>query len=412
MTNAFKRWFNALSGAPFAVFLILFGCCLNVLTLEVMSRQDPGCGGLITFAQFVFIAAQSSVSQIDFDYKQLYRLFDGSLSIKQIKLSFRKPEIPFKLYVKLTTVFFAASILNNKALDYGISIPVHTVFRSSGLTATLLMGKFVYGIHYTLHQMVACGLVTLGILAVTLADAYKPKLPGCCDDQSTSSINNLINGTDFNQAETTNQSEIDALALMNWTIGISMMFAGLFLLAYLGHKQDQAYKVYGKHTWREGMFYTHLLSLPVFALAWRDMLYHATMLIHGKPAILTFSESWSFSVPLWAMLILNLAFQSVCIRGVYMLTTCTNALTLNLTITFRKLMSLLLSVRYFGNVFTTYHWAASSLVFLGVLVYSLDSKPSAAAKHEESEVLKETTNPADIVSVKSDLRHRKHVAKS
>jgi drug/metabolite transporter (DMT)-like permease len=100
--------------------------------------------------------------------------------------------VPLLLYVRITSIFFLTSLINNAALDYHISIPVHTVFRSSGLTATLLLGRYIYHMKYPTHQVVACVLVSAGILGVTLADVGKPRgatsTPGCCDDTTASPL--------------------------------------------------------------------------------------------------------------------------------------------------------------------------------------------------------------------------------
>ncbi len=46
------------STATQASLSILLGCCLNVLTLEVITRYDKQAGHLITFAQFLYITLQ------------------------------------------------------------------------------------------------------------------------------------------------------------------------------------------------------------------------------------------------------------------------------------------------------------------------------------------------------------------
>lgn len=53
--------------------------------------------------------------------------------------------IPMSTYALMTSLFLSASVLNNLALDYNISIPVHTVFRSSGLAGTLITGYLMFG---------------------------------------------------------------------------------------------------------------------------------------------------------------------------------------------------------------------------------------------------------------------------
>ncbi len=59
-TSAKKTTTNASTAATAtqASLSILLGCCLNVLTLEVITRYDKNAGHLITFAQFLYITLQ------------------------------------------------------------------------------------------------------------------------------------------------------------------------------------------------------------------------------------------------------------------------------------------------------------------------------------------------------------------
>ena len=154
---------------------------------------------------------------------------------------------------------------------------------------------------------------------------------------------------------------------------MSCLVAALFLAAFLGHEQDRIYKQHGKGVWKEVMFYSHLLALPAFAFVAPDVFRHLRLLasLPSADLPLPFLPTLSpLSPPLLLVLLLNLLFQSVCIRGVYLLTTHSNTLTCNLLLTLRKLLSLLLSVTYFGNSFNTWQWCGSVLVFAGVVVYS------------------------------------------
>ena len=161
----------------------------------MLCRRDPGAGNLITFAQFLLILHQKvSLSQLSTSHnKTLTPLPPTSLpSFQHNSLThsaclsicspfshwrwpfgFTPRIVPLSVYAKITAIFFFTSLLNNKALDYSISIPVHTVFRSSGLCATLLLGRFGYHLRYPRHQVLACLLVTVGILAVTVMDGGK-----------------------------------------------------------------------------------------------------------------------------------------------------------------------------------------------------------------------------------------------
>ena len=44
--------------AQLAVLLVLLGCCSNVIFLELLVKQDPGIGNLVTASQFIVIALE------------------------------------------------------------------------------------------------------------------------------------------------------------------------------------------------------------------------------------------------------------------------------------------------------------------------------------------------------------------
>lgn len=60
----------------------------------------------------------------------------------------------------------------------------------------------------------------------------------------------------------------------------------------------------------------------------------------------------------------------MCIRGVFILTTECASLTVTLVVTLRKFLSLIFSILYFQNPFTTWHWVGTAVVFLGTLLYT------------------------------------------
>ena len=61
----------------------------------------------------------------------------------------------------------------------------------------------------------------------------------------------------------------------------------------------------------------------------------------------------------------------VCILGVYQLTGAAGTVTCTLTLTIRKFVSLVISIVYFQNPFTVYHWLGGVMVFLGKKLLSL-----------------------------------------
>lgn len=72
----------------------------------------------------------------------------------------------------------------------------------------------------------------------------------------------------------------------------------------------------------------------------------------------------------WLFMLGNVVTQHLCISSVYILTTECSSLTVTLVVTLRKFVSLLFSIVYFSNPFTTYHWIGTLLVFVGTIVFT------------------------------------------
>nr|XP_036875319.1 UDP-xylose and UDP-N-acetylglucosamine transporter [Manis javanica] len=94
----------------FAVGLVFSGCCSNVIFLELLARKHPGCGNIVTFAQFLFIAVEGFLLETD--------------------LGRKRPAIPIRYYAVMVTMFFTVSVVNNYALNLNIAMPLHMIFRS------------------------------------------------------------------------------------------------------------------------------------------------------------------------------------------------------------------------------------------------------------------------------------------
>ena len=52
----------------------------------------------------------------------------------------RKRKIPLAPYLAQVALFYAISLLNNRAFAYRIPMPVHIIFRSGGLVVSMVMG--------------------------------------------------------------------------------------------------------------------------------------------------------------------------------------------------------------------------------------------------------------------------------
>ncbi len=93
--------------------------------MQVISKFDKGAGHLVTFCQFAFIALVCFVGY----YKCRPWAYDMTVTPSQ--------------YLVLAAMFFLLSVLNNKAIDYHIAMPLHITFRSSTLVTSLLVREHV-----------------------------------------------------------------------------------------------------------------------------------------------------------------------------------------------------------------------------------------------------------------------------
>ncbi|CAN7988374.1 unnamed protein product [Ixodes hexagonus] len=99
-----------------ATLFVFLGCCTNVIFLELLVKEQPGCSNLITFAQFLFISVEGFIFATHFGK--------------------RRPVVPLKHYVMLVVMFFLVNVANNNALSYDISMPLHMIFKSARLIQT------------------------------------------------------------------------------------------------------------------------------------------------------------------------------------------------------------------------------------------------------------------------------------
>ncbi|KAM4678303.1 nucleotide sugar transporter SLC35B4 [Discoglossus pictus] len=326
-----------------AVGLVFSGCCSNVVFLELLARKFPGCGNIVTFAQFLFIAIEGFIFQANFGR--------------------RKAAIPLRYYVTMVAMFFTVSVVNNYALNLNISMPLHMIFRSGSLIANMVLGIIMLNKRYTPSKYLSISLVSVGIFICTMMSAKQVASHGSSSEEESFT------------------------AFLWWLLGIAALTFALLMSARMGIFQETLYKEYGKHS-KEALFYNHALPLPGFLLFAPDIYNHAVM----------FSESEPFQVPvlglempvMWFYLLMNVITQYVCIRGVFILTTECPSLTVTLVVTLRKFLSLIFSILYFKNPFTAWHWVGTSFVFVGTLLYtevwnSIRPAPSKDKKEEKKD---------------------------
>lgn len=161
------------------------------------------------------------------------------------------------------------------------------------------------------------------------------------------------------------ESDNDESSTFWWTIGVILMATSLLLAARMGIFQESLFRKYGKHP-EEALFYSHLLALPTLMPLVFDIFSH-----YGKMLQSSVINLLSLSVPSQLLfLTLNVVTHFLCIRSVYVLTSEFSSLTVTLVVTLRKFVSLILSIIYFKNPFTTFHWIGTIFIFIGTLIFT------------------------------------------
>ncbi|SJX60950.1 related to YEA4-uridine diphosphate-N-acetylglucosamine [Sporisorium reilianum f. sp. reilianum] len=374
--------------------LIFGGCCSNAYTLELATRQLPSAGTLITFAQFVVTTLSTLPHFV-------------RLSTRLPCVRLRPRAVPLYRWIVQVAFYLTTSLLNNMAFAYDVPMPVHIVFRSGGLVINMILGWAVQGRHYSGLQVGSVVLVTVGVVSSTL--------------YSSAGSGEVDVGADASEYAT----------------GVLLLFSALVLTGFMGLWQEHTFKQYGNQNWRESLFYSHLLSLPIFALRPTSLIrdiHHANATTpwwfgFGPPPISSSSTAhhapqtllhrltalFPITTPaaarkdttrerifdltllpplthiasflpankgLWIPsfyppLALNVATQLLCINGVNRLTSKVSSLSVTLVLVVRKALSLLVSVmvveRSSGSVGL---WCGAAAVLAGTVGYSV-SKPVA-----------------------------------
>ena len=315
-----------------AILTVFIGCASNVVFLELLVKQDPGVGNLVTFSSFLFI----SIEGFFFTTKMLTV----------------KPKVPMSAYTTLVIMYFAVSVVNNYALNFDIPMPLHMIFRAGSLIANMILGIIILKKSYSWIKYMSVLCISLGILICT-----------------------FMSSNDSTQTSQPGHSE----GFMHWVtfaIGIGMLIFALLMSARMGIYQEVIYAKHGKHP-KEALFYSHCLPLPGFLLLYKDIYQHFLMAYNSQPLVIM----TGFEVPsMLVYLALNCLTQYICISAVFILTTECASLTVTLVLTLRKFMSLLFSIWYFQNPFTFLHWIGTVLVFSGTMAFSLIKDQQTTAK--------------------------------
>lgn len=165
----------------------------------------------------------------------------------------------------------------------------------------------------------------------------------------------------------------------------------------MGLYTEETYKAYGPH-WKENLFYSHLLALPLFIPFLPSMRRQFLKLASSPPLGLPAYDQISNLPPelqkgldtvqipsQLVYLVMNVLTQYACIRGVNLLASAASALTVTIVLNVRKLVSLLLSIWLFGNRLSPGTLLGAFIVFFAGGMYGLEgSKGSGRARHRAS----------------------------
>jgi UDP-xylose/UDP-N-acetylglucosamine transporter B4 len=174
----------------------------------------------------------------------------------------------------------------------------------------------------------------------------------------------------------------------SFTTGLVILFIAQVLSAIMGLYTEETYRIYGPQ-WKENLFYSHLLSLPLFLpflpslsrqfmkLASSAPLEFSAPPLDDYPTLSSAMQQGLQKIQIPSQLfylLLNVLTQYACIRGVNLLAAASSALTVTIVLNIRKLISLLLSIWLFGNRLAFGTLVGACIVFFAGGLYSLDGK--------------------------------------
>ncbi|KAF8073652.1 UAA transporter [Lyophyllum atratum] len=306
--------------------MVLGGCCTNVWAYEQLLMMNPRIGSALTFSQMLFITIQSLPT---------FLRYESNHWLPRLK----SRQVPLRQWVLQVLVLTTGSLLNNWAFAYNVPLTLLIVFRSAGLVVSMLFGVVFLKKRYSWMQITSVVFVSVGVILATLSKpTSKPP--------SSASTKSPV------------QTSED---LRKYMTGVAMLVVSLFLTAFLGLLQEKTYKKYGP-CWKEGVFYTHFLALPVFLFLASDIKQGISSLSHGRS-----SSSTLVSV---VTLGGNLVSQLVCVSGVNRLSSQVSSVSTNLVLTARKALSLCLSIWWFGDGWNVQLGIGAGMVFLGSVMFS------------------------------------------
>lgn len=251
-------------------------------------------------------------------------------------------------------MFFGCNMLNNWAFAFGISVPIHIILRSFGSVSTMIAG-YIRGKRYSSLQVASVVLLTFGVIVSAWADA---KSKGKLD--SASGHGASIFGP-----------------------GLAILLVAQVLAAFMGIFVQETISEFGCD-WRENMFYTNMLSLPLFipmiGVLRRQYAQIAGGEFSTKPGgfgdlatrVLSTIDTAGLSRG-ELYLAVNAATQLVCITGVNILASRSSAVTVTIVLNVRKLVSFVISTLLFGHVLSLETQIGAAIVFGSGALYGYES---------------------------------------
>ncbi|KAI5120367.1 hypothetical protein M0805_006889 [Coniferiporia weirii] len=307
-----------LSDSVLALSLVFGGCCINVWSFEALLRTSSSLGSVITFGQMLFVTCQA-----------LPQFIVRNPASSWPRLSPR--QVPLREWALQVLALTSGALLNNRAFAYNVPLTLQIVFRSSGLPVSMLLGSVFLRRRYSGAQIISVLIVTLGVVLATMSKPSSTVSDGLDDYQK-------------------------------YMTGVSMLCLSLLLTGILGVLQERTYARYGP-CWKEGVFYTHLLSLPVFVFLIGDI-------CDGLRVVRESSGSVRGVPKTYLVFALNLVTQLLCVSGVNQLASRVSSVSTNIVLTTRKAISLCLSVWLFKGEWNLELVVGATMVFLGSALYA------------------------------------------
>lgn len=361
----------------------------HVLTCHHYRRVEPSAGTLLTFVQFLFVAVTGYISQFDQSRPPLF---------------LRPNKVPIKRWIVNIVLFFSINVLNNHAFSYDISVPVHIILRSGGSITTMIAGS-LWGKKYPRIQIIAVILLTIGVIVAAWSDAQSKvserallfaRIPrGPRRGNGANSAGQNIPASDENTMGSTDGRKNPDPEKPSFGMGLTILFVAQILSAIMGLYTEETYKKYGPQ-WKENLFYSHLLSLPLFLPFMPSLIGQFNRLAQSPSLTLPgwggaavegqLTEPGRLVIPSQlAYLVINVLTQYACIRGVNLLAAASTALTVTIVLNIRKLVSLLLSIWLFGNRLAPGTMVGAIVVFGAGGLYSLDSGKKKTPRPQQKE---------------------------